>query len=553
MRILTLSDIHFKSTYSDHQFEKKQDVISKYFKSFREKLNELNEEKEIDVVIIGGDIAFSGDVNQYSGIKKILKKCIPEKIPIFSIVGNHEVNWTELSAAIGSEVELTKLFTIPKTSVIDGKKFQRIFSNYYNSFQSELNDEREFEFEYQFCNKQYVGYIFSEKNNTLILLLNSAWYSYGPGVVEEFFKQWAKPKDRDSLIAGLPDLLGDTLSQEGKQSYFFEYYPFFEKINRLITEKADLKVVTFAHHPPSWLRWEELYADTPHRNFNTLIDFSNILITGHLHNPVLEPNLIRGKCYHVNNGIFLDYHFVDKHLKDPGQDNNPKNVFPNNWFNIIEVNDDNFELIPYKFTSVKMGGKGVQYKYDWIKEDRVNKLYDYPKIDDHKADVKENVAKKSKKGEAVITTYQPKKVQELIELLFKQRSNKFKIQEGQNKSIKQGEIVNLKGQREDYLVILNGLDEMQRIIQEAGSDYGKLKENELFSSLLDRLEISKIGDLPVVAFYEIVNQVSDNELFESFYQQKTIIYQSFKYSFFSSFQELHKFNELNIVFDAIVN
>lgn len=555
MRLLTLSDIHFKETYASKNFESSDDVVSRYLKSFKEKIDKIHAEKEIDVVVVGGDIAFSGDSRQYKGISRILRKCIPEGIPIFSIVGNHEVNWTELSAAIGTSIELPQLFKIEQKTIVKSPKFHKVFANYYDSFQTDINEDIDFgNLKYEFCDKNYSGYVYSEQSNVLILLLNSSWYSFGPGVVQGFFNEWAKGKDKDALVAGLPALLGDTLAQEGKQSYFFDTYPYFSEVNKLISENNDLKVITFAHHPPSWLKWEELYSsDSTRRNFITLTDLSQILITGHLHNPVMEPSIIRGKCYHVNNGIFLDYHSVDKHLAENGNDNNPINVFPNNWFNLIDINEDGFDLTPYKFISKKKPGKGVQFVYDWMIEESVIKTCPFLNNNDE-AESSDNKTSRTKKDIGKIKSYSPRSVKELIEILKRNRSNEFENVDSSVKSFKQGEVISLKKQNENYLIVINSLEEMLGVIQEAGSDYQKLQENRIFSSLLDKLEMFKPTELPIIAFYEIVQNINgaNKEEFEKYYQRKTIIYQSFKYSFFGSFKEFHKFNELNIVFDTIV-
>lgn len=556
MRLLTLSDIHFKETYAGNEFESSDDVVSRYLKSFKEKIDKIHAEKEIDAVVIGGDIAFSGDSKQYKGIKRILRKCIPEGIPIFSIVGNHEVDWTRLSAAIGTSIDLPELFKIDQKAISKSPKFHKVFENYYVVFQSDINENIDLgNLKYKFCDKNYSGYVYSEQNKVLILLLNSSWYSFGPGVVQGFFNEWAEDKNKALLVAELPAFLGDTLSQEGKQSYFFDTYPYFNEVNNLISDNDDLKVITFAHHPPSWLKWEELYSsDSNKRNFNTLTDLSQILITGHLHNPVMEPNIIKGKCYHINNGIFLDYHSVDKHLAENGNDNNPINVFPNNWFNVIDIDEDGFKLIPYKFTSKKKPGKGVQFVYDWLVDERmVKKTHPFlSNVDeDESSDIKTLKSKKDLDG---IKPYSPRYVKELIEILKRNRSNEFENVDSSVKSFKQGDVISLKKQNENYLVVINSLEELLEVIQKAGSDYQKLRENRIFSSLLDKLEMFKPTELPIIAFYEIVQNINgtNKEEFEKYYQRKTIIYQSFKYSFFGSFKEFHKFNELNIVFDTIV-
>lgn len=87
-KILHLSDFHFKNRDAN------QDVI---LSSLYTKLKELSDEKiSIDVIIITGDVAYSGKETEYikakEYIEKILKLFNLPKSKVFIVPGNHDVN-----------------------------------------------------------------------------------------------------------------------------------------------------------------------------------------------------------------------------------------------------------------------------------------------------------------------------------------------------------------------------------------------------------------------------------------------------------------------------
>ena len=544
MRILTFSDIHYK------EGDKNKPSVKKFFTSFKSKIIELNDEIAIDLVVISGDLAYSGKTPDYLELKEVINDIIPNSIPTLYIVGNHDVNWTNLKDALGRKIELPNLFDVDEEK-FSQQKFIEIFSNFNvltNSVEKNILSRNGLN--YKFCNKTYTGILHSKSDNILILLLNSSFYSFGPGVIKDYFEIWADKKDIKRLIDEIPSLLGEKLSQEGKQSYFLNSYPYFEEANKLITENENLKVITFAHHPPSCLKWDELYSeDDTKRNFNTLIELSDIIITGHSHNPVSEPSLIQNRCYHINNGVFLDYHYIEK---DVAKDN-PISVFPNNWFSLIEIDGDNFKLMPYKFITKKNISSGRNFSCEWIIIENISTIEYKIKSKNNK---KTTSIDSSNKNDKIIESefspiyYTPKNTQDIISTIQKARRNNFISSDSTKKPINTVDSIHLKLNKEDYIIIINGLDDFYTEIKNAKT-YTELKLFPKLASILKDIEIADISKLPIIAFYDILEKsdsINEN-LFEDFHQSKFVAFQSFKHYFFTKFEELFKFTEINIVYD----
>ena len=562
MRILTFSDIHYHDWYSGTP------VMIEYFNSFKEKLHEIHGKEPIDMAIICGDLAFSGDSRQYEELRKIIREYLPENIPVFSVVGNHDVNWSYLKEAIEEEDKvLSDLFSISKDTIKNKPKFKNVFKDYWINFQNKINENwiSDRDSEYIINNTDtllYSGYIYSEQKQILIILLNSSWYSFGPEIIAKYFKEWAKEKGEKNIIKEAINLFGDTLSQEGKQSYFFDLPPLFNEIYDLISKNNNLKVISFAHHPPSWLKWEELYAEGDINKYNILIKFSHILVTGHLHNPMQELSVIKNKCYLLNNGVFLDYHLIDSDkLKDRTLD--PKKIFPNNWFNIIDITseDREFKIAAYKFTSEQKQGDDVGYTHKWERQENAfESSYEYKKIDNKKNEDKKNnklIVQGSHTDKFKL--YFPKTILELKDILKRERYNTFKDANPSERNISYNHPIILIKDTEEYIVIINQLEEIYKIISDASdsNNYNALTENAFLGKILDRINTAKKGQLPIVAFYDIIEKFDRSDehnikAFGSFYNEKDIKFQSFKHKFFNNFCELRKFPELNVIYDLII-
>ena len=232
--------------------------------------------------------------------------------------------WTALKNAIGRDRTLEHLFSISEDEIITNLKFKEVFDN-YATFYEEVNimyetlDDEDKLGTYKFHPTHYSGYVYNKKEKILILLLNSAWKSFGPGVIKEYYDELSgKLSSEDFKKVIEKFVIGDSLSQKGNQSYFFTSYPYRKKVLNIIENDEDVKVLTIAHHPPSWLTYEELFEKSDDiQRLDSILDISHLLITGHLHNTVTSPTKDQQKTYHLMNGAFLDYNRIEKYKKYP--------------------------------------------------------------------------------------------------------------------------------------------------------------------------------------------------------------------------------------------
>lgn len=97
IEILHLSDIHFRKQTTDITF--RQEVRGEMIQAIQKHLAEYK--VKLDVVAVTGDIAFSGEKNEYKEAEcffKNLQKVLPEKTQILMVPGNHDVNRDRVSS-----------------------------------------------------------------------------------------------------------------------------------------------------------------------------------------------------------------------------------------------------------------------------------------------------------------------------------------------------------------------------------------------------------------------------------------------------------------------
>ena len=90
MRILHLSDLHYGKKYKDK--------IERMFPPFLKKIEEINKEEEIDLIVFTGDLVWSG--NKIDNFKEVNKKFIEPILDELSIEkdnfiicsGNHDMS-----------------------------------------------------------------------------------------------------------------------------------------------------------------------------------------------------------------------------------------------------------------------------------------------------------------------------------------------------------------------------------------------------------------------------------------------------------------------------
>jgi len=242
LTILHLSDFHFKSNV---QYD--QDII---LNGLLEKLKEMNSsEWQPDSILCTGDIAYSGKPSEYKSARNFLDQLLKitgvTKEKLFTVPGNHDVDWDETSPL--PKVELRKdedsddFFESPDILKSVLKKFHG-YHEFSRNYLKQPFDE----------NHYYFTKIVNIKGFRIgIAGLNSAWPLH-----KELYK---KSETFKQLLGRIP--LKKAL----------------EKL-----QKADLKIVIF-HHPLQWLLEFE-----QHRVRTLLEEGADLVLNGHQFKSTME-------------------------------------------------------------------------------------------------------------------------------------------------------------------------------------------------------------------------------------------------------------------------
>jgi len=235
LTILHLSDFHFKPN-----FQYDQDII---LNELLKKISEMNKsEWQPDLILCTGDIAYSGKPSEYKSARNFLDQLLKitgvTKEKLFTVPGNHDVDWDEPSPLL--EIELSKdedsdnFFESPDMLKTVLKKLHG-YQKFSQDYLKQPFDENHYYFTKNVKIKEFrVG----------IAGLNSAWPYHK--------KLYKKSEAFDQLLGRIP--LKKALEQ---------------------LQEADLKIVIF-HHPLQWL----LEFEQP--NVRTLLEEGDdLVLNGH--------------------------------------------------------------------------------------------------------------------------------------------------------------------------------------------------------------------------------------------------------------------------------
>lgn len=345
MRIIHLSDIHLSSNNI-------QDLRLHYLDSLIEDLKEINKEKDIDLIIISGDLVDKGGVsllnleeykahtNQYDIFEREFIKPICEKLPIIKekiifIPGNHDIDREKIDEII--EAGLITLFT-------SSQKANEISNKYINN-PNGININRianflEFEEKYHEKNK-FLSYKFSHLESKVI-------YNY---------------KGKNIGIA----LINDSwrCSSNSVKNHFVGTHQFHNCL-QFFNEKETCFNIAVMHHPLECMNPSE-----KEQIENILHNFSfEILLIGHEHKTRVQKSDIgnnktilftRGKSafdkpHETNKDYMPGYSYIDINLEK-------KEITCN--FKIYDKNTFNFE------NEIQYGSSKKEFSYG-ISEELLN-------------------------------------------------------------------------------------------------------------------------------------------------------------------------------------
>jgi len=317
INILWLSDIHLKGQLVNNHnnnsyaegYDNDQDnqFVKDYFNAFQKAIDNI---KDIDLVLITGDLAYNGGYSDYELLKLKLKFLIEK--PILTIPGNHDVSWDSFKCDFD---ESGGSFFTDKNNFLNKnfEKFKNYFKNYFNLIQP-FGNNNYFEDQYCYFKNKLFGQVIDKNNKIIFTMINSAWFSVGQSfenwLIQENYKGntiWDEYEEKDiisilrmsreegNLITGFNSISTDNVQE------------FFEVLKN--KNYQDYIKISCIHHPLDLLDWSEIneYHGSGTNLFN-IISNSDILLTGHVH-PAKSNRIeiILNKTLHFRGLQFLDY------------------------------------------------------------------------------------------------------------------------------------------------------------------------------------------------------------------------------------------------------
>lgn len=300
-----ISDIHLQS--ENNTSDDYQQILNEFVEKFSILLSQKIKGSTRKIfLMISGDLAFSGSPDEYRYFKSLLKKMIPtnihDRILVVPCSGNHDTRWSELIAQYyQNKEELVTLFRSRNENFqpcidSDAFHFDRLFEAYRTNMSYDSNKENSFygieNLEGLTCSKRYYstgleGYIVDDETKTIIVILNSAWYSLG-GSLRMFLEKAGEglPIKKVAELMDASQETGRLVTGLNSENTLFE----IDKALQVLQDPShsDYLKIVMTHYPLSFLDPEELhsYADNLQATGTKLTEIlrsSNILISGHTH------------------------------------------------------------------------------------------------------------------------------------------------------------------------------------------------------------------------------------------------------------------------------
>ena len=568
VKILWLSDIHYKDAYENDDKAKK--IFNDFFK-FLEKHG-----SEISYVIFSGDLTFDSQHDSYSAFKDNvftrIREILPNSVKFISVPGNHDVLWDEVEKVYDKDVSKAFTFFKRDDKKVNPDKYLPIFKN----FKSRDNPLKGVTFPIGFNRKEddfvkinnngWYGYYYDSSLNYLFILINSAWLSFGLVPKRKVFGNI----ETDMVFNGVKDTItkmiavkNEILVEQGNQTYAFHLFNnYIEEIETIINEKEPM-VISVAHHPPSWLGWFETHSKS-HKNppaLSQLAKISKLHLVGHEHTAPNFGTILGGTCLMLDSGMFLD----DSIEKEGEEHLLNESYYPNNWFSILNISQNRLEQNCYNYFH--------EGNNDFLWKNEKSFFYQYNndgsiRFGDNFTNQKLNISNEegntinvdSEERNAVVShdVNKPKDFDFLMHLKKKSTSNNFEVS------------LEFKD-KHDFLnfdVFVDTQDKKIRFFINSIKD--NLINNEIRTTLIDYLAFAlekhsgmKEIIISIVDFFTIKNNFFENQIdigsgeFDLFYQKKNIEFNSFKHKFFVLLEETNislfkKLHDVKFTYDLVM-
>ncbi len=517
-----ISDIHYRSEYDAHpQMDKYFEAISMLFKK-----------NKVNYLAITGDLAFSGLIEEFSAFKKQLEKHF-NSFTILTIPGNHEVHWPTYQGLL-KDPDWDQLGATSQRIATNQKNYREVFAP-YKQFHQQINPKN-----HVFSDDLAHGYWHDTDNNVLFLQLNSAWLSFGDEIIYAAFQKTLanfKLKFGETHLTEFRKKYGgDALSQASMQSYFLNLFEYWAPITKII-EEVDPTVVTLVHHGPFSLNWKEQHGDTESLiKLEDLIEKSHLMLTGHLHLPYIQSNILEDTCIHLTTGCTLDYHKVS-----PTKD--LKSNFDGSVLGILDVSNSHVDVQTYRFSV-----KNKSIEWDEVQERRKQISFRLPITSTTKGTVPEIIHVSGQTNGTISS------------LLFEHRKYLLGFDPKLEKNpIEKNKWYKYTLDHEVFIVAISSLPEYSNL-DEYNAAYKTSKWP--FGALLEELENPELkGKNVVVCFLDVIQKypnLDDETLqkwthtFHKFYFRQQLSFQRFKISFFNQKKLVDKHMDIPITYDCIL-
>ncbi|MBX7226435.1 MAG: metallophosphoesterase [Chitinophagales bacterium] len=353
-KIIWISDLHISVKYDIDT----DNFLKQYLANFIEIIKkELNESPiPIRYILFTGDIAQSGCKEDYEKFRSLILDDLlnlfenqNEKPILFFLPGNHDITYEDNFDYIENFISFTEVEGNAQSAFFNDNKDKFIspFTPFTDFVQKVFDEKKEFFSNFETSNfKKNLTYFKVDHNvNSIFILLNSSWVSYGikfnQMLVDWFVKNKSnirkKIKDYTSLTNLEKELYKKLLKEKerfneyGSQRIFVNYTTEIEEIKKKLLEFPDYLVVVGCHHPLEWLNEDEYFMQSKIPSLKEILDMSDIFLSSHIHANILSLN---DRVSYIGNAISLKSGRFLPFVRDKFNTESLKG----NWFSILEIN-----------------------------------------------------------------------------------------------------------------------------------------------------------------------------------------------------------------------
>jgi hypothetical protein len=319
-RILWLSDIHYLIEYKK---ELKDGEFKCFLSSFLALCKSKNEETAFDYVLISGDIAQSGEKEEYKLFKKDILDKIFEILPdakLLVIPGNHDVSRKNIKYFDKYfNAELSKHNFLENNPI----SFDHIFKFYKEAFVNHPSIPKKASENYKL--NLFHGFVKDDNKKTFFVLLNSSWFSFGyDSLIHYINSNLINNKNLDTKK--IAKEITQRTQEYGNQIVGMNVFEEFDNLKKHLKNYPEYFVITVMHHPINWLKDVEQinYNDEIESPFFYLREKTNLLLTGHEHVPHHHLSEMQNnqQTIHIPAGPFIEVQ--ERKMENPTIINNLK-------------------------------------------------------------------------------------------------------------------------------------------------------------------------------------------------------------------------------------